>query len=125
MCIPSLNSPSLTLARQSLRDAMSRAGWESDRILDAELALVELIVNAWRHGRTAAPVVQILFLRRTLRVSVGDESGALPRPRRSTAGEEPAECGRGLQLVAGLTQRWGAEPQKRGKLVWFELDSAA
>ncbi|MDY0810292.1 ATP-binding protein [Kitasatospora purpeofusca] len=36
-----------------------------------------------------------------------------------------AESGRGLQLVQGLTHRWGAEPQKRGKLVWFELDQAA
>ncbi len=125
MCNPSLNSPSLTLARQLLRDAMARAGWDAERILDAELALAELIVNAWRHGRTAAPLVLIAILDRTLRVSVGDESHDLPEQRRSPALGELAECGRGLQLVEGLTQRWGADPQKRGKLVWFELDSAA
>ncbi|WP_344341945.1 ATP-binding protein, partial [Kitasatospora putterlickiae] len=91
MCTPNLNSPTLTLARQSLRDAMARAGWDDDRIFDAELALVELIVNAWRHGRTSAPVVQILFLYRTLRVSVGDESHTLPEQRRSTALGELAD----------------------------------
>ncbi|WP_159400550.1 ATP-binding protein [Streptomyces sp. XY431] len=125
MCNPNLNSPSLTLARQLLREAMARAGWDDARIFDAELALAELIVNAWRHGRTAAPVVLIAILDRTLRVSVGDESHDLPEQRRSPALGELAECGRGLQLVEGLTQRWGADPQKRGKLVWFELDSAA
>ncbi|MFC5663612.1 ATP-binding protein [Kitasatospora misakiensis] len=55
MCNPNLNSPSLTFARQSLREAMARAGWDAERILDAELALAELIVNAWRHGRTPPP----------------------------------------------------------------------
>ncbi|MFF2144146.1 hypothetical protein [Kitasatospora sp. NPDC058190] len=36
-----------------------------------------------------------------------------------------AESGRGLQLVEGLTHRWGVDLQERGKLVWFELDSVA
>ncbi|MFJ8433552.1 ATP-binding protein [Kitasatospora sp. NPDC094019] len=125
MCNPNLNSPSLALARQSLRDTMVRAGWDDHRIFDAELALAELIVNAWRHGRTVAPVVLIATLGRTLRVSVGDESHALPEQHFSSALGELAECGRGLQLVEGLTHRWGADPQERGKLVWFELDSAA
>ncbi|MEV6971872.1 ATP-binding protein [Kitasatospora sp. NPDC093806] len=122
MCNPNLNSPSLALSRQSLRDAMARAGWDDQRIFDAELALVELIVNAWRHGRTAAPAVVIVILCRTLRVSVGDESHALPEQRRPADPTELTESGRGLQLVAGLTHRWGSEPQKRGKHVWFELD---
>ncbi|MFF2661417.1 ATP-binding protein [Kitasatospora sp. NPDC058032] len=121
MCTPNLNSPTLTLARQSLRDAMARAGWEDDRIFDAELALAELIVNAWRHGLTVAPVVLVVIVDNTVRVSVGDESHDLPDRR---GPRELAECGRGLQLVEGLTHRWGADPQKRGKLVWFELDSA-
>ncbi|MGW2251505.1 ATP-binding protein [Kitasatospora sp. NPDC001660] len=36
-----------------------------------------------------------------------------------------SETGRGLQLVDGLTRRWGVDPQKLGKAVWFELDGAA
>ncbi|MQS12823.1 ATP-binding protein [Streptomyces kaniharaensis] len=116
-----LNTPSLAIARQSLTDAMTRVGWPPSAISDAELALVELIVNAWRHGGTAAPVVNILAVNRTLRVSVADESRALPERR---ALSELAEYGRGLQLVEGLTHRWGVDPQKRGKLVWFEMDAA-
>ncbi|MED7954707.1 ATP-binding protein [Streptomyces sp. BE20] len=120
MC--NLNSPSLAIARAALRDAMVRSGFHPEAIADAELALAELIVNAWRHGRTTSPVVLVLVLDRTLRVSVGDDSSDFPE-RRTPAGL--AECGRGLQLVDGLTHRWGTEPQKRGKIVWFELDAAA
>ncbi|MEU9075048.1 ATP-binding protein [Kitasatospora sp. NPDC048538] len=117
-----LNSPSLALSREALRDAMTRAGWAPPTIADAELALVELIVNAWRHGGTAAPVVLILFLDNTLRVTVADRSSALPEQRTASA---LAESGRGLQLVDGLTHRWGVDPQTLGKAVWFELDGAA
>ncbi|MEE1789061.1 ATP-binding protein [Streptomyces sp. SP17BM10] len=122
MCNPMLNSPSLTVSREALRDAMARAGYGPSVIADAELALVELVVNAWRHGRTATPVVLVVIVGGTLRVTVADRSSALPEQR------EPvglAENGRGLQLVEGLTHRWGAEPQGLGKRVWFELDGVA
>ncbi|MFJ2576046.1 ATP-binding protein [Kitasatospora aureofaciens] len=116
-----LNTPSLAIARQSLHDAMTRVGWSPSAIADAELALVELLVNAWRHGDTPAPVVQILAINNTLRVSVADESPKLPEQRTPAP---LAESGRGLQLVEGLTHRWGVDPQKRGKFIWFELDAA-
>ncbi|MER7752987.1 ATP-binding protein [Kitasatospora sp. NPDC097643] len=114
-----LNSPALTLARESLRDAMTRAGWPPPLIADAELALVELIVNAWRHGGTTAPVVHTLFLDSTLRVAVADRSSTLPEQRCPSL---LSESGRGLQLVSGLTHRWGVEPHQLGKSVWFECD---
>ncbi|MGW2249746.1 ATP-binding protein [Kitasatospora sp. NPDC001660] len=117
-----LNTPSLGLARQTLRDLMNRGGWPPSAVSDAELALVELLVNAWRHGGTAAPLVCILAVPETLRVSVADDSPLLPEQRTLA---ELAESGRGLQLVDGLTHRWGVEPQERGKFVWFELDFAA
>ncbi|KJY40273.1 hypothetical protein [Streptomyces sp. NRRL S-495] len=44
----------------------------------------------------------------------------LPAPVRILAAASLTRVG-----VEGLTQRWGADLQKRGKLVWFELDSAA
>ncbi|MFF4382006.1 ATP-binding protein [Kitasatospora sp. NPDC001547] len=116
------NTPSLTLTRQALRDAMTRSAWDAEAIFNAELALCELIVNAWRHGETPAPVVWFSIRDRTLRVTVSDESDALPRLRTSS---DLAETGRGLQLVEGLTHRWGVDPQKRGKTTWYELDSLA
>ncbi|MEV7775378.1 ATP-binding protein [Kitasatospora sp. NPDC086791] len=33
--------------------------------------------------------------------------------------------GRGLHLVRTLTHRFGADPRKQGKVVWFELEAAA
>ncbi|GHF61986.1 hypothetical protein GCM10018790_44970 [Kitasatospora xanthocidica] len=117
-----LNSPSLTLSRDALRDGMTRAGWPPSSIADAELAMVELIVNAWRHADTTSPVVLILFLPNTLRVTVSDRSPCLPEQRPLSL---LAETGRGLQLVAGLTHRWGVDPQQLGKSIWFELDGAA
>ncbi|MEU9043182.1 MULTISPECIES: ATP-binding protein [unclassified Kitasatospora] len=116
------NTPSLTLSRQALRDALTRSDWDPETIFNAELALAELIVNAWRHGATAAPVVWFSLLNCTLRVCVSDESDALPHEQSL---DRLAESGRGLQLVSGLTHRWGVDPQKRGKTVWYELDSAA
>ncbi|MBV2154116.1 ATP-binding protein [Kitasatospora sp. SUK 42] len=116
-----LNSPSLTLSRSALTGALALVGWPPPLIADAELALVELIVNAWRHGETTSPAVVILFHGNTLRVTVSDRSSSLPEPRTPSP---LSECGRGLQLVAGLTHRWGVDPQKLGKHVWFELDGA-
>ncbi|MFE6050852.1 ATP-binding protein [Kitasatospora sp. NPDC056446] len=117
-----LNTPTFALTRQSLRDAMVRSGWQPSATFDAELALGELLVNAWRHGGTPAPIIQILFLGTVLRVSVSDESPLSPNPQ---APPLLAESGRGLQLVAGLTHRWGVDPQEHGKSVWFELEKDA
>ncbi|WP_369183543.1 ATP-binding protein [Streptomyces sp. Y1] len=117
-----LNSPSLALSRQSLRTGLTRAGWDSGSIISAELALAELIVNAWRHAATVSPVVFFSLVDRTLRVDVSDESPILPTRR---ALRDLAESGRGLHLVQGLTRAWGVDPQERGKSVWFTLDCAA
>ncbi|MBD0690827.1 ATP-binding protein [Streptomyces sp. CBMA123] len=119
MCDSNLNSPSLTVSREVLRDVMVRAGYVRSAIADAETALVELIANAWRHGQTSSPAVAFSVGDGTLRVIVADRSSKLPE--RCTP-SELSESGRGLQLVEGLTHRWGAEPQALGKRVWFELD---
>ncbi|MGW4896953.1 ATP-binding protein [Kitasatospora sp. NPDC004240] len=122
---PLLSPPDWSAARHELREAMLAAGWPPPSIDDAELALHELFVNAWKHGGSHAPtVVVVLLADRTLRVSVSDDSPELPEQRRST---DPYETsGRGLHLVRALTHRFGAEPRKHGgKSVWFELDAAA
>ncbi|MCX4747774.1 ATP-binding protein [Kitasatospora sp. NBC_01287] len=121
--------PDWSAAREELRDLLTTAGWSTDLIQDAELALHELFVNAWKHGGSPAPVVVVVLLAdrafRTLRVSVADGSPALPELRTRSA--DPYELsGRGLHLVRSLTHRFGADPHERGgKRVWFELDSAA
>ncbi|MFE9424591.1 ATP-binding protein [Kitasatospora sp. NPDC006697] len=114
--------PDWSAAREELRDLLVTAGWPDDLVRDAELALHELFVNAWKHGGSPAPVVVVaLRTRRTLRVSVADESPVLPEQRTGSA--DPYELsGRGLHLVQSLTHRFGTAPAKRGKRVWFELN---
>ena len=55
-----------------------------------------------------------------LRVEVVDGSGQVPMPRHAVPDQD--ESGRGMLLVAGLSDRWGVDPGFGGKCVWFELD---
>ncbi|MFD9691275.1 ATP-binding protein [Kitasatospora sp. NPDC059146] len=115
--------PDWSAPREELREATSRAGWKPDLVADAELALLELFVNAYRHGGSAAPVVVVLIIGDILRVSVSDGSPVLPAPREDS--DPLALSGRGLHLVRSLTHRFGTETRRTGKSVWFELDAAA
>ena len=49
---------------------------------------------------------------------MSDADQPLPRLRKAKEGDEG---GRGLQLVATLSARWGARPTAEGKVVWCEL----
>lgn len=55
----------------------------------------------------------------TVRVEVTDASARAPQQR--CAGED-ATSGRGLELVDGLADRWGWQPEGNGKRVWCEVD---
>jgi anti-sigma regulatory factor (Ser/Thr protein kinase) len=91
------------------------------QVADAvEVAVSELTSNCIRHAGTAFS----LTLERTpnrLRVEITDRGPGLPVLRHPRP-EEPS--GRGLQIVATLTDRWGIldDPDRPGKTVWFELD---
>ncbi|MGW6541983.1 SpoIIE family protein phosphatase [Streptomyces massasporeus] len=100
--------------------------WLSDRGLDetafaAELILSELITNAIRHG--AGPIRVRLLYGRTLICEVCDASNTAPHLRRAASTDEG---GRGLFLVAQLSQSWGTRYLPEGKVIWAEcgLDAA-
>jgi anti-sigma regulatory factor (Ser/Thr protein kinase) len=86
----------------------------------AELALTELVANVVRHvpGRRC----RVCFLLRPggVRVEVADRCPRLPAV--PEGGDVLADGGRGLMLVAAVTDRWGVEPRPdgHGKTVWFE-----
>ncbi|GAA4966406.1 hypothetical protein GCM10023238_37670 [Streptomyces heliomycini] len=64
------------------------------------------------------PPVQLRLIRdRTLICEVADASSTSPHLRRAHAYDEG---GRGLLLVAQLTQRWGSRQTDRGKTIWAE-----
>ncbi|MFD4660330.1 ATP-binding protein [Kitasatospora sp. NPDC058444] len=117
------NPPDWSAARAELSDLLTSAGWRPSVISDAELALHEVFFNAWRHGDTLAPLVVLALAGHRLRVSVSDNSPVLPEP--DLPADPLAVSGRGLFLVRALTHRFGADPRKTGKVVWFELEASA
>ncbi|GAA3128305.1 ATP-binding protein [Streptomyces rectiviolaceus] len=88
----------------------------------AELALTELVTNVVRHVPDRH--CELLILRRPqgLRVEIADRCPRLPR---EGDGEELAEGGRGLLIVAAVSDRWGVDPRPdgSGKTAWFECDA--
>ncbi|MER5434919.1 SpoIIE family protein phosphatase [Streptomyces sp. NPDC002588] len=81
-----------------------------------ELIVSELVTNAIRH---AEPPVQLRLIHdRTLICEVSDASSTAPHMRRARTFDEG---GRGLLLVAQLTERWGTRPGVGGgKTIWAE-----
>lgn len=98
------------------------ADWGLDEAaFAAELILSELVTNAIRHG--AGPIRVRLLHDRTLICEVSDSSNTAPHLRRAASTDEG---GRGLFLVAQLSQAWGTRYLPQGKVIWAEcgLDAA-
>lgn len=86
-----------------------------DAAFTTELVLSELVTNAIRY---ADGPVQVRLLRdRSLICEVSDSSSTSPRLRRAATTDEG---GRGLFLVAQLTERWGTRYTPNGKVIWTE-----
>lgn len=113
------NAPSV--ARRCVRDLLAGVGppddarVDVDLITDAQLVVSELVTNAVMHG--AGDIELRLDLADgALSVCVCD--GGRAEPQRRGPGTT-AEGGRGLALVAMLTQDWGFRPDGTGgKEVW-------
>jgi anti-sigma regulatory factor (Ser/Thr protein kinase) len=94
-----------------------------ESIVDDVLLLVsELVTNAVVHAASPAVVCLDADLER-IKVTVHDRD-AERRPSLVEAGPLSAS-GRGVLLVDRLASRWGVEPHRQGKVVWFELPRGA
>ncbi|MDW8806694.1 SpoIIE family protein phosphatase [Streptomyces scabiei] len=92
------------------------AAWRLEEVsFVTELIVSELVTNAIRYG--GSPIQLRLIRDTTLICEVSDSSSTAPHMRRARAFDEG---GRGLLLVAQLTQRWGSRHTRTGKTIWAE-----
>ncbi|SOD84001.1 ATP-binding protein [Streptomyces sp. Ag109_G2-15] len=106
-------------ARAAVRGQLR--GWGLECLAElAALLVSELVTNSLRHatGPIGVRLVRPAGLGDTLLVEVSDP---LPDPPRERVAHPEDESGRGLQLVADSSRRWGTRPGGTGKTVWFEL----
>ncbi|CAD5960098.1 ATP-binding protein [Streptomyces cyaneofuscatus] len=117
-------------ARRWARSRLVGSGIGDDEPLAETLILLisELVTNAVVHTGCPA-VLRMLFgggggagEPGTVRVEVADASDRPPLQRHAE-GEDTN--GRGLELVDGLADRWGWQPEGAGKQIWCEVDRGA
>jgi anti-sigma regulatory factor (Ser/Thr protein kinase) len=109
--------PAAAAARAEVRAAIF--AW--DLQVDASVAMLltsELVTNAIRHEAGETIILDIGCACGELRVDVHDTSHAMPALVNALADEE---TGRGLMLVASLSDDWGCYRTRAGKAVYFEL----
>ena len=121
MRTPGTEPSSISAARKFTTLIMERWG-AADRGSDVAVVVSELLSNAVRHGLAAAPPASIrlglLHSGPSILCAVTDPSDRPPVPR------EPDwldEGGRGLHVIASLSDGWGAclaVPGQAGKVVW-------
>ncbi len=107
--------PSAPIVAEARRNASRQlALWGLDEaIFTTELVVSELVTNAIRYGD---PPIQLRLIHdRDLICEVSDASSTAPHLRRARVYDEG---GRGLLLVAQLTQRWGTRHTATGKTIW-------
>jgi anti-sigma regulatory factor (Ser/Thr protein kinase) len=109
---------SVPLARHVTLDLVR--AWRSPHDQDdAALLVSELVANVVDHVPGDAVLTLELDLADDwLRIAVVDAS-SVPPVVHDPRGALPR--GRGLQLVAAIADRWGAEDHHGGKRIWFEL----
>ncbi|MER5226223.1 SpoIIE family protein phosphatase [Streptomyces flaveus] len=92
--------------------------WDLDEAaFTTELVVSELVTNAIRYGER--PIrLRLIHDADTLICEVSDANHTAPHLRRAKTFDEG---GRGLLLVAQLTQRWGSRYTPEGKTIWAEL----
>ncbi|MFI6567293.1 SpoIIE family protein phosphatase [Streptomyces sp. NPDC050534] len=102
--------------RKQVVEQLERWGLQ-EASFTAELVVSELVTNAIRYG--AHPIrLRLIHDTATLICEVSDTSHTAPHLRRAKTWDEG---GRGLLLVAQLTQRWGSRHTAEGKTIWSEI----
>ncbi|WBB63105.1 ATP-binding protein [Streptomyces sp. WMMC500] len=107
-------------ARAHARRVLGRWRLCDDVCGAAQVVVSELVTNAVLYADGGRIVCRLALRAPGVRVEVRDQGGSFAVPIRTFAGPED-ECGRGLGLVAALSEAWGTEPSGAGYLVWATL----
>ncbi|MER8118113.1 amino acid permease [Streptomyces sp. NPDC094031] len=90
--------------------------WGLDELaFTTEVIVSELVTNAIRY--VGGPIQVRLIRDRTLTCEVSDTGHTTPNLRHAASDDEG---GRGLFIVAQMTQRWGTRYTPTGKVIWTE-----
>lgn len=94
--------------------------WRLDPLIDhAALGVTELLTNVHRHAQPDKRcTVDVQLLLERLTVSVSDHDPRVPSLHDA---ETYDTGGRGLALIAAVSESWGVRPSASGKSVWFTL----
>jgi anti-sigma regulatory factor (Ser/Thr protein kinase) len=104
--------------RWTVAQAASAGLTDDDAAAVLELLSSEIITNAVRHG-DGEIVVSVVRNGTTLRVAVTDAGTGSPTPGTP---DDDAVTGRGMLLVAALSESWGIEHHPSGgTCVWFTV----
>jgi len=99
-------------ARQFANEQLAAWGLEEEAFV-TELVVSELVTNAVKYGE---PPIRLRLIRdAALICEVSDASKTTPHLRRA---RDFDEGGRGLMLIAQLTQGWGTRHTTSGKTIW-------
>ncbi|MFF8375707.1 SpoIIE family protein phosphatase [Streptomyces sp. NPDC015661] len=101
-------------ARAMAAEQLGRWGLD-DLVFTTELVVSELVTNAIRHA--SGPIGLRLIRDRSLICEVSDSQHTSPHARYAGSDEEG---GRGLFMVAQLTEHWGTRYMPAGKTIWAE-----
>ena len=107
---------SVGVARRFVRDLLTQV--DEDSVDTVVLLASELVTNAVLHAHTDVELGVVIDGGRAL-VCVADRLPGEPLTARDHSRDRPG--GRGLALVADLSERWGTATWTGGKTVWFTM----
>ena len=114
---------SVPKARHRVHKILQACKYDSDLIDMALLCTSELVTNAVTHATTAPTFTVICKLQiDMLTIGVIDRDPGLPH---KLDVYDDDDFGRGLLLVESLSDEWGVEARKHGKMVFARLKVAA
>jgi len=112
---------SASVIRRSLAADLAGHRFDETSVHEVTLVATELVGNAVRHGAASGQDdidVTWTIDGGAVTIVVADPASKRPEPR---SAEPDAESGRGLTIVAAISDEWGVDSDENGKRVWARI----